>query len=65
VTETDIAISGSAASSIRAIVDFPAPDGEDRTNRTPRRASFEKGMPAIAAAAATGQRLALRAGAPL
>src|SRR3546814_1704607 len=29
--------SGCAASSLRAIVDLPAPEGDDRTNRTPRR----------------------------
>ncbi len=29
--------SGSAASSFRAMVDLPAPDGEDNTNSTPRR----------------------------
>src|SRR3546814_1279220 len=38
VADMDMQIWPSAFSSFRAIVDFPAPEGEERTNRRPRRA---------------------------
>ena len=37
VAETDISIAPSASISLRAIVDFPAPEGEEMTNNSPRR----------------------------
>ena len=37
VTDTDRLICSSASSSIRAIVDFPAPEGEERMSKSPLR----------------------------
>ena len=37
VAETEIVTSSSASSNIRAIVDLPAPDGDESTMRRPRR----------------------------
>ena len=56
VADTDMDRSGSAASNLRAIVDLPAPEGEDRTNRTPRR--LKSGMSAgmVSAMAASGRK---------
>ena len=49
VTETDIESSPSRASSALAIVDLPAPDGDDRTSIRPRRAIRRAGVLATAA----------------
>ena len=47
VTETDIRIPGSASINRRASVVFPAPDGDDRIYRSPRRATGPTALPSL------------------
>src|SRR5689334_1173901 len=48
-------MSGSDSSSIREIVVFPAPDGEERTIRSPRRRRPGGSLPGSMAALASGE----------
>jgi hypothetical protein len=56
VQDTDSATSGSEASNIRESVDFPAPDGEESTNNSPRRSSFAGIWVSLSAIAATARK---------
>jgi hypothetical protein len=47
VTDTDMLRPGIFSISMRASVDFPAPEGDDSTNISPRRSTPLKVPPAV------------------
>src|SRR3546814_7844876 len=52
-------LSGSAASNVRSMVDLPAPEVEERTNRTPRRLKSGVSMGMLSAMAASAAMYAI------